>query len=433
MFTKIIGRPALAALLLALAVTFLGGTASAATGFVSGKWRMYNNNGNFCPTAADCTGSLYPQSMFATRQPISNARVRIYDDAGTQIGSNVTDVDGNFVVQWTRSTRPTQFRVRVFSQHSEGRFWIAQSNGQLYNVFTSLITTATSSSAGSPQNIGTKSAGSSASPSAHFNAYWAAERQWRETYALVGVLIDNFTDVEVRGFVDDLPDFLGNAPTSIADGATKRVQLDDSAMYKPQARVMHELGHIADYVANPYEFSGRYDFGGSDGWSQGSAEFGSISFEEGFATHGGSVTFWADNAVMPTTCNSTAACYDSVGTPFSNSNLESTSFPFNTDNCVTDEGRRPISAMRFFWDVYDNRNDADGDDYSANQGDFWFHMALLAFYPAGTSNHQINEPWNSGFTSASEPDGRGSSDYSFHYNANLRDIDILRLDNCSPN
>lgn len=183
---------------------------------------MYNNYGNFCPTAADCTGSLYPQSMFATWQPISNARVRIYDDAGAQIGSNVTDVDGNFVVQWTRSTRPTQFRVRVFSQHSEGRFWIAQSNGQLYNVFTSLITTATSSSAGSPQNIGTKSAGSSASPSAHFNVYWAAERQWRETYALVGVLINNFTNVEARGFVDDLPDFLGNAPTSVADGATKR-------------------------------------------------------------------------------------------------------------------------------------------------------------------------------------------------------------------
>ena len=89
--------------------------------------------------------------------------------------------------------------------------------------------------------------------------------------------------------------------------------------------------------------------------------------------------------------------------------------------------------MRFLWDVYDNRNDADGDDYSANQGDFWSHMALLAFCPAGTSDHQINEPWDSSLTSANEPDGRGSSDYSFHYEDNLRDIDILRLNNCSPN
>ena len=90
--------------------------------------------------------------------------------------------------------------------------------------------------------------------------------------------------------------------------------------------------------------------------------------------------------------------------------------------------------MRFFWDVYDNRNDADGDSYSASQGNFWQHLAMLAFYPQGTGTDQIEEPWNAAKSSITEPDGRGCISYEHNYvnSAHLQSINILRVDNCSP-
>jgi hypothetical protein len=122
--------------------------------------------------------------------------------------------------------------------------------------------------------------------------------------------------------------------------------------------------------------------------------------------------------------------------PFSGTNIEASSFPFATNNCsfvaTAPEARWPLSHMRFFWDVFDNRNDADGDSYSANQGDFWKHLHNLAWYPEGTSTNQIDEPWNATRTAVTELDGRGSSSYAANYAANVVNVSILRIDNCSP-
>lgn len=80
----------------------------------------------------------------------------------------------------------------------------------------------------------------------------------------------------------------------------------------------------------------------------------------------------------------------------------------------------------------DNHNDADGDQYTANQGDFWKHLANLALYAEGTGTNQIDEPWNSDYSAVTEKDGRGSSSYVANYAANVTDTAILRTDNCSP-
>jgi hypothetical protein len=215
------------------------------------------------------------------------------------------------------------------------------------------------------------------------------------------------------------------------------VQLDPNAAFQPQARILHELGHIATYVANPWKIGENYTYGGNAGWIQAGAEYGSAAFEEAFATHYGSVAWWWDNATTPTTCLSTATCYTS-GNPSANTDIEATSFPHSTNNCSfaagNAEARWPLSAMRFFWDVFDNHNDADGDSYSANHGDFWQHLAMLAFYPQGTDTDQIEEPWNATKTTITEPDGRGSRSYSNNYvnSAHLQSIEVLRVDNCGP-
>ena len=179
----------------------------------------------------------------------------------------------------------------------------------------------------------------------------------------------------------------------------------------------------------------------------GTSEWGVSAFEEAWATHYGSATFWAANSNAATTCLSAVHCYNQTSVspvafaPAGGTNIEATSFPFAVNNCntaaATPEGRWPLSSMRFLWDVYDDHNDGDGDSYSAANGQFWNHFANLAFYPQGTSADQIDEPWNSTRTAVTERDGRGSQSYKNNFQTQFpqfnSNIHLLWVDNCSPN
>lgn len=411
------------------------GSAHAVTGYVSGSWSLWNQNGNYCPSSNTCTGSWYTQAGYDTWQPISNAIVWVVDSSDAIIGYGSTDDNGGFLVSWTRSTFPTQIGVVILPYHKDGRFYMANSLGQWINNWFGLVNTASGTTVTSPQNVGSWGVGGSTWPDPFYNAYWAAEWQWRWVMNAVGVLQSNFTNVEVRGFADTISGYLGSCSTSCAWGPFKQVQLDSNAGFAPQARVMHEIGHIASYVTHPWQITTDYSWGGSGGWCQTCAEWSVSSFEESFATHYGSITFWADDSTSPTTCLSSGTCYSS-GTPFSGTNLEASSYPYNTNNCDTTttnpESRWPLSMMRYLWDVYDNHNDADGDSYSASQSNFWEHLHNLAWYPEGTSTDEIDEPWNSTYTSVTEPDGRGGASYASNYLSNVTDTYLLRTDNCTP-
>lgn len=411
-------------------------SAQAVTGYVSGSWSLWNKNGDYCPSNNTCTGAYYPQSLYNTWAPVSNGAIWIVDSTGAIIGTGSADDNGNYTASWTRSTFPTQIGVKIFPYQKDGRFYFANPAGQLINNWFGLVNTASGTTASSPQQMGSWGVGSSTAPDPYYNAYWAAEWQWRYIMNLVGVLQANFTNVQIRGFADTITGYRGTCTTSCASGPDKQVQLDSNAGFSPQGRVMHELGHIATYVTHPWRLTVDYSWGGNGGWCQTCPEYGDASFEEGFATHYGSLTFWADNSTSPTTCLSSSNCYDGSGNPFSGTDLEASSYPYSTNNCnmssTNPEARWPLSAMRYFWDVFDNHNDADGDTYSANQGDFWKHLHNLAWYPAGTGTDQIDEPWNSNYTSVTEPDGRGSTSYADNYNANVVATNILRIDNCSP-
>lgn len=431
-------HPQLRTLVIIAAALGASARADAATGWVSGSVKLYNANGNYCPTANSCVGSRYPQAQFHSWQPLANAHVNLYDAAGAFIGQGGTGTDGTFTASWTAPVAPAQIRVRFFASQKDSRFHFADPGGAWYNWFTSLITTGPSSGA-SPQPIGAWFLGSATAPDPYANAYWAAEREWRDVFSLVGVLQTNFTNVEIRGFADDMPLFRGNCPTSCASGETRQVQLDADAAFNPQARVMHELGHIATYVTHPWQRTRNYnwpDKTGTGGWSQSSAEWSDAAFEEAFATHYGNVAFWSDNAETPTSCNTSATCYAATGAPKLNADLEASSYAHFVNNCDTSasnpEARRPLSHMRFFWDVFDSHNDADGDTYSANHGDFWRHLHNLAWYPEGTGANQIDEPWNAARTSVTELDGRGSTSYDSNYAANVVNVTVLRVDNCTP-
>lgn len=420
--------------------------AQAVTGYVTGSWSFWNKNGNYCPSANDCVGAWYTQSMYDTPLPMSNASIWVIDTSDAIIGTGTTDDNGNYTVAWSRSTFPSQIGVLIFPYHKDGRFFLANTAGQWINDWFGWVNTASSTSPSAPQNVGSWTVGSSNSPSLYDNAYFAIEWEWRYTLNTVGVLQTNFTNVEIRGFADTISGYLpapnsATCTSSCAWGPTKQVHFSADAGLAPQARTMHEVGHIASYVTHPWQIAnsagtilGLNDGYGGAGWAPDGPEWGSTAFEEAWATHYGSATFWADNADAPTTCYAYDAgtCYDSGGSPAANADIEATSYPYSVNNCITSEDRWPLSAMRYFWDVFDNRNDGIGDSYSAAESNWWEHFYNLGWYPEGTGTNQIDETWNSARTSVTEPDGRGSLSYMSNYAANVTDTGFLRDNNCSP-
>jgi hypothetical protein len=433
----------------ALAVILsLAGTASANNGWVAGRFQVWNTNGNFCAAnATSCMGSRYTSVMFNSAQPIANAYVQIKDPQNNVIGTGGTDSNGDFNIGWYRATDPTAFTVWVLAAHKNWYFRVDDVNGNRRFTLTSAITPVPSSS-GSPQNIGTWTQGAVNWSDPGFNAYWAGERVYRDVFANVAILVNNFTNVEVRGFADAIPGFLNTCNTSCANGATKRVQLDANAggAWSPQARMMHEMGHVASYVTRPWNSPNDYSWpnqaNNSGNWFLGpapmspvpSSEWGHVAFEEAFATHYANLALWWDNSVAPTACISPSShCYDGMGNPLAFSNIEATSFPFATNNCVANEGRFVISHVRYLWDIYDTVNDCDGDTYSATAGDYWKHLHNPAWYPTGTGPNQHQEPWDSAMMSVTEPDGRGSSSYLNNYRTNVAETVNLNISNCWPN
>jgi hypothetical protein len=430
----------------------LSATSEASEGYVYGRFTFINANGNFCPNTNACVGAKYKEPSNHQPTPVPNAALWIVDGSNAILGLGRTDDDGYYNIKWERpfyTNGPDKVRVIVYSFHKDSRIKIYDINGNLFGYGTEWIWWPERSFEGTRQ-VGTFQIGSTDPTNPwsdhHFNAYWAAEKMWREVLSPTGLHTINFTDVNVRGFADDIPGFLGTAPTSAAQGSTKRVQLDANAGFAPQWRVMHELGHVASYVSNPFKAAPLSFYGwtqasptaGPANWAAATPENGYAAFEESWASHYGNIAFWNDNAATPTTCLSNGGhCYTGGGVPLANTDLEASSNPPAMNSCnvtaANPESRWPISVMRFLWDVYDNVN--DNDTYSASQTHFWQHIHNLAWYPAGNNNNQVDDIWDGTLANVTEPDGRGTISWVANYQANVTGVGAvsgLRTINCSP-
>jgi hypothetical protein len=265
-----------------------------------------------------------------------------------------------------------------------------------------------------------------------------AEIQWRTSLGLVGTLINSYTGIEIRGYANSIPGFLNTCNTSCANGT--KIQLDSSAMFQVQGRIMHESGHVASGLLDSHLNGGNYCWpstvsstGSFCNWSLGTPEWAAASFEEAFATFTADSTLWSPDAVEPTSCLSQGRCDHAVDGNL----IELTHYPYSTNNCslnVNDpEARWPISTMRYLWDIYDNHNDADGDTIAEGWSNYWRMYGNLTNYPSGTSPGQKDEPWNSTYTAIDDYDGRGAILYQSHYDIQYGiSTSLLRTSNCSP-
>jgi hypothetical protein len=330
-------------------------------------------------------------------------------------------------VSWADPSQSGNVSVGVWwrSQHNTDRFRVTDVNGVLFYFWVPTQTAVN----GANTAVGTWSWG--ANPLA--NVYDGAVMMWKNSLSGSTRLVSNFgtftpdgsgatTYVQIRAFQDD-----GNCPTGGAWGNLNRVCLPSSAWDQNHARVMHELGHIAEFVSNrdrkrdPRVSDGTnnlYSF--SDGlfqWNANTPEFYSVSFIEGMATHFASIGLYSRDATSPRSCIATSACNTTNGF-----DLEAA-----TGDC-TNRRRWPIVGERYFWDLYDNRNSTN-DTTSRSVGDFADTIGAAA---NGTSNRQKDEIWNSTFTTLDDREGRSLIDYREVLKTRGHDSTASLTNNCAP-
>jgi hypothetical protein len=409
-------------------------------GVVRGQLLFFNAQGNFCASGSDCTGSKYPQSEFGVPMPIRDARVFVRV-AGSVIGQGVTDASGNFAMAWQTESKPTtSIRAELFWQptQKDGRFSIITDQGYPWELSAGTVTLLASSSVGSPQNLGAFQWGTTlrdANPIA--NVYDGAWRTW-EAFRVSNRMLTYFTNIRVQAF-----DARGECPTSCAIGAEKLVILDPNSSFSPQARIMHELGHIASYLASRDqsfrsglnycypETSNSVPDCPNRGWRNTSPEWGAVAFEEGLANFLGDVALYSSTARAPLTClNSGTDCRggDSIETS-------------SRSQCGADENRIPLSVERYLWDAFDSNVDYPGELLTKSY--FEFFDAVNGF-DNGHDNLQKDEPWVPGTRTCNvngqcqltydlvDLDGRSANDLRQNWARLGTNTDDAFFNNCAP-
>ena len=400
----------------------LPATASASSGVITGHVMFYQNQGNYCDVATqNCAGARYLSTERGTYQPVRNTVLALIDDpSGVPIGFGVSDSNGSFTMSWFAASASPKAKLVWTGRHKDGRFFFLGPAGGTYQFKSKQISLVANTSPASPQSVGSRKWGNANNPLRLFNAYDGAERLWRTTLSRSNAMLATFFDVEIRAFSDTQP---SNCKTSCADGSNKLIQLSTDAPFAPQARVMHEMGHVASYLANPRAIGNDYcwpDTGGVCGWSAGTPEWQAAAFEEALATYFADTALWSASSEAPRSCLSNGACIG-VGAM-----LELSQGPIGGGSCLPNEDRFPRSSERYLWDIFDNHPDPGmNDDISRPVYEV---VDTIGSYPFGFFDHQSME-------SALNLDGNSAFDFMWNYwtetNVQINTFNLLN-GNCSP-
>jgi hypothetical protein len=277
------------------------------------------------------------------------------------------------------------------------------------------------------------------------NVFWAGWKLWASLGTSNRQLAYN-TNVDVLVFENDMATTTGcntscsrahfkTKPTPPAwAGHTMTLVLDGNlnTPYDPQGRMMHELGHVADFVSAPNQGRGQnpgFDYLGMSGHTLESQEFLTGAMSEGFANFFAATGLYAQWATQPRICGGTDG---SAGPDLQTCWGASTFWKYNLEalgGCGAGDGRREVAATGYLWDVHDSV--PDGSDNLFFQ---LFHFcdamatASCPSYPACYAPGQLHDSWTSipspldidlppAVSTSSEADKNGAIWYSDVFNA----------------
>lgn len=333
------------------------------------------------------------------------------------LGVSTTDAGGFFNLAWTTTTTaPTSARIRIRGDHKDNIFLIRTASGDVLNLVSDPAVALTAgTTAANPQQLNNIVWGNAAAPIAELNVYDGAWRAW-DVFKQSAVLVSRFKNVVVKTNSAD-------CPTSCANGVTNTISLDLNAPYAPQARVMHEMGHIASYQASRglklNSTRQHYCFpdlsGDGCGWALNGAEWSSAAFEEGLATFLGDTALYSADAVAPHTCLAVAT---SCGVNF---NVEATPI------CAGDVNRHPLTVDRYLWDAFDLNVDYANEQMARSFADF---IDGVSAFPDGDGERQKDEPFSG--TQLDELDGRSAVDFRENWKSRGIYSDVQWGGNCGP-
>lgn len=378
----------------------------AASGTATGSIMHWNNMGGFCPTTRNCTGSKYPQAEFNTARPIRHVKVYLRDQAANVIGQGSTGLNGAFTISWSSPSLPTSVQIVWHAEHMDDRFVVLNGSGNQWVFWTNPRTPVN----GGVTSFGVLQWGSAGSPSDLTNIYDGAHRMWWDSLYWSSTQWADFTDVDILAQSSE-------CPTGCADGDSKEINLPTGAEFMPMARVMHEMGHVAEYLAHQTyrRYMVEYCYpqtGGGCGWAYNTPEWLSSGLDEAIADFYATIAFYHQWSVAPHLCaNSASACANGQ-------------FDVETRSgaCVANQARWPLSATRSLWDMYDSNQDAIAPYVDVASASINVMHNTLAQFPHQNLNRHVHDGWSclwiAGFCSPwniLDRDARNMYDYRFHY------------------
>jgi hypothetical protein len=436
-------------------------------GYVAGNITYFEAESQFCVAAAgqNCTDTTYTDAEFNTQQPIREAKVFVYEydpvaDVDLNlVGTGSTDLNGQFYIYWSMTGHSVHnIRYKWRADHKDDRFDVRNTTGAPF-IMTSNLWMATKlyTSASHPQWFADKYwyDGTPHNPS---NIYAGAWRMWKSLQDSTS-LQAGWNGVQIRyGFQpNDIGPCGGACPSACAcpSGGTGFVHLTVAHPLENQARVQHEMGHIASRylngrsLVNDYCFPGTLqvvppatvatcvggttDVGGG-GWDLNgfSGEWMNAAFEEGLATFLGDRAIYGQTNPEPTTCGGTSFCSPTntslqVERSTGNGVVAACGNLGNTPNGGPIFLRRSAMIVdRYLRDVYDSSNDGNvcggatcqwGTTFNDTQARLFTEVVQIsARFQSGFSDHQSNEPWtDSTFNTIDDRDGFGVGDYVWVY------------------
>ncbi len=356
--------------------------ASALTSYVHVTVKALQNNGGYCPTTRNCTGSYYKQAQFGVNRPLRD--LRIYLKSGnTTIGQGVTNVGGQTLIAffWPPPD-PLNISILIKFEEGNGRWAVRNLSGGVVTRQPAVGMLPYTPDSWAPA-MRTVTLGTAAVPDEHANLFDVVTKAWSNGLSEDATLQSLFTGVSIRGFTSYTG---GDCPTSCAMPESKIIKI--SEIHRYSMIPMHEMGHIANYLSHrggAFSYGGCYTYpsecsgfpGSASGvWYPDSPEWGSASFEEGLATFAAVAGYYARSAPVPYFC-------DYASAPCQAGTFDVEISP----TCGSGSAGMPINVTRYFWDLYDTVNDSETIEREMHRV-----LGVLYSFPDGTANGAEDEP-----------------------------------------